>query len=121
MLVLFAKGTISRSSSQSWLMADDPAAPLDLPAWCHLTGHDYLDPVTSPPGPAYAIRVAADAKPVDDRRGDVADAVREALYPAGLATRSPADRWLARRVVGRLVAYRVAPSASLWVRLPVLT
>ena len=19
---------------------DDPAAPLDLPAWCHLTGHD---------------------------------------------------------------------------------
>ncbi|MFD8751167.1 sulfurtransferase TusA family protein [Kitasatospora sp. NPDC059577] len=20
----------------------DPAAPLDLPAWCHLTGHEYL-------------------------------------------------------------------------------
>ncbi|WP_316520174.1 sulfurtransferase TusA family protein [Kitasatospora brasiliensis] len=23
----------------------DPAAPLDLPAWCHLTGHEYLGPV----------------------------------------------------------------------------
>jgi tRNA 2-thiouridine synthesizing protein A len=27
---------------------DDPAAPLDLPAWCHLTGHHYLGPVASP-------------------------------------------------------------------------
>ncbi len=24
------------------VLANDPAAPLDLPAWCHLTGHDYL-------------------------------------------------------------------------------
>ncbi len=24
------------------LVATDPAAPLDLPAWCHLTGHRYL-------------------------------------------------------------------------------
>lgn len=26
------------------LLASDPAAPLDLPAWCHLTGHAYLGP-----------------------------------------------------------------------------
>ncbi|MDQ3715057.1 MAG: sulfurtransferase TusA family protein [Actinomycetota bacterium] len=24
------------------LVATDPAAPLDIPAWCHLTGHRYL-------------------------------------------------------------------------------
>ncbi|TDC84294.1 sulfurtransferase TusA family protein [Micromonospora sp. KC606] len=27
------------------LIATDPAAPLDLPAWCHLTGHTYLGAV----------------------------------------------------------------------------
>ncbi|WP_229830033.1 sulfurtransferase TusA family protein [Actinoplanes ianthinogenes] len=49
------------------LIATDPAAPLDLPAWCHLTGHGYLGPV---PGdrPTYAVEVAADAKPTDARR-----------------------------------------------------
>jgi hypothetical protein len=24
------------------VIATDTAAPLDLPAWCHMTGHDYL-------------------------------------------------------------------------------
>jgi tRNA 2-thiouridine synthesizing protein A len=39
------------------LIASDPAAPLDLPAWCHLTGHTYLGPV---PGerPTYAVQVS---------------------------------------------------------------
>jgi tRNA 2-thiouridine synthesizing protein A len=50
------------------VVTDDSAVPLDLPAWCHLTGHDYLGPVTSPLGPAHAIRLAADAKPADDRQ-----------------------------------------------------
>ena len=37
------------------LIASDPAAPLDLAAWCHLTGHAYLGPVHAPLGaPAYA-------------------------------------------------------------------
>ncbi|MFJ8390856.1 sulfurtransferase TusA family protein [Streptomyces sp. NPDC094438] len=26
------------------VIATDPAAPLDLPAWCHMTGHTYLGP-----------------------------------------------------------------------------
>jgi len=30
------------------LIARDPAAPLDLAAWCHLTGHTYLGPVRAP-------------------------------------------------------------------------
>jgi tRNA 2-thiouridine synthesizing protein A len=42
------------------LIAADPAAPLDLAVWCHLTGHTYLGSVREPPGrPAYAIRVSA--------------------------------------------------------------
>ncbi|CAL9400495.1 hypothetical protein SUDANB150_01433 [Streptomyces sp. enrichment culture] len=43
------------------VVATDPAAPLDLPAWCHMTGHTYLGPV---PGerPVYALRLAADAR-----------------------------------------------------------
>ncbi|MEV4255215.1 sulfurtransferase TusA family protein [Spirillospora sp. NPDC049652] len=46
------------------LLASDPAAPIDLPAWCHLTGHHYLGPIPEPAGtPAYALRVAADARP----------------------------------------------------------
>lgn len=44
------------------VVATDPAAPLDLPAWCHMTGHHYLGPV---PGdrPVYALRLTADARP----------------------------------------------------------
>ncbi|MFJ3981380.1 sulfurtransferase TusA family protein [Streptomyces fungicidicus] len=43
------------------VIATDPAAPLDLPAWCHMTGHTYLGPV---PGerPVYALRLTADAR-----------------------------------------------------------
>ncbi|MCP2342762.1 sulfurtransferase TusA family protein [Actinomadura rupiterrae] len=44
------------------LLASDPAAPIDLPAWCHLTGHHYEGPVPADT-PAYALRVAADARP----------------------------------------------------------
>ena len=43
------------------LIATDPAAPLDLPAWCHLTGHTYLGPLLATNPPAYAIRVTANA------------------------------------------------------------
>ena len=42
------------------LISHDPAAPLDLAAWCHLTGHTYLGPVHEPSGaPAYALRISA--------------------------------------------------------------
>jgi tRNA 2-thiouridine synthesizing protein A len=42
------------------VIASDPAATLDLAAWCHLTGHAYLGAVHEPPGaPVYALRTAA--------------------------------------------------------------
>ncbi|MFG1852578.1 sulfurtransferase TusA family protein [Actinomadura geliboluensis] len=45
------------------LIASDPAAPIDLPAWCHLTGHGYLGPVEAAASPTYALQVAADPRP----------------------------------------------------------
>jgi tRNA 2-thiouridine synthesizing protein A len=43
------------------VIATDPAAPLDLPAWCHMTGHTYLGPI---PGerPVYALELTAGAR-----------------------------------------------------------
>ncbi|WP_328767300.1 sulfurtransferase TusA family protein [Streptomyces sp. NBC_00286] len=45
------------------IIATDPATPLDLPAWCHMTGHIYLGPVPAHDQPVYALRLAADARP----------------------------------------------------------
>ncbi len=45
------------------VLTTDPAAPIDLPSWCHLTGHDYLGLVTETERHAvHALRVAADAR-----------------------------------------------------------
>jgi tRNA 2-thiouridine synthesizing protein A len=46
------------------LTAHDPPAPLDLAAWCHLTGHACLGPVPGPPGePVYALCVSPGSRP----------------------------------------------------------
>ncbi len=41
------------------LTTSDPVAPVDLPAWCRMTGHRYLGPV--PDEPARTGRVAPGA------------------------------------------------------------
>ncbi|NUP65084.1 MAG: sulfurtransferase TusA family protein [Nonomuraea sp.] len=50
------------------LIAADPAAPVDLPAWCHLTGHTYLGQVAGAGRPTYALRVAEAAKETEPTR-----------------------------------------------------
>ncbi len=49
------------------LLATDPAAPLDLAAWCHLTGHVYLGalPPDRYPRPGYGLRVGATPRRTD--------------------------------------------------------
>jgi tRNA 2-thiouridine synthesizing protein A len=47
------------------LIASNPAAPIDLPAWCHLTGHAYLGPVPAAVRPTYAIRTVPAPVPTD--------------------------------------------------------
>ncbi|MEU0666690.1 sulfurtransferase TusA family protein [Streptomyces lavendulocolor] len=44
------------------VVATDPAAPLDLPAWCHMTGHHCLGRVSGSP-PVHALRLAPNAVP----------------------------------------------------------
>lgn len=44
------------------LSTADPVAPIDLPVWCHMTGHEYLGPVAGQPVPTYAVRVVAGAQ-----------------------------------------------------------
>ncbi|GAB6904153.1 sulfurtransferase TusA family protein [Kineosporia succinea] len=44
------------------VLTTDPAAPIDLPSWCHLTGHTYLGPVGEGDGHVvHALRVEAGA------------------------------------------------------------
>lgn len=43
------------------LIATDPAAPVDIPAWCHLTRHGYLGAGVQADGrPHYDLEVASD-------------------------------------------------------------
>ncbi|HST86623.1 MAG TPA: sulfurtransferase TusA family protein [Kineosporiaceae bacterium] len=49
----------------------DPIAGIDLPAWCHMTGHRWLGIVPDDTGEAaatYAIQVAASAVPTHPER-----------------------------------------------------
>ncbi|MBD0676673.1 sulfurtransferase TusA family protein [Streptomyces sp. CBMA156] len=43
------------------IQTTDPAAPLDLPAWCHLTGHEYLGqvPYQATDREVYALRLTS--------------------------------------------------------------
>ncbi|MFD4658082.1 sulfurtransferase TusA family protein [Kitasatospora sp. NPDC058444] len=43
------------------IQTTDPAAPLDLPAWCHLTGHAYLGqvPYEATDREVYALRLTS--------------------------------------------------------------
>ena len=47
------------------LTTTDPIAPIDLPAWCRITGHTYLGPVRNAQRPTYAVRVTS--RPVATR------------------------------------------------------
>jgi tRNA 2-thiouridine synthesizing protein A len=38
------------------VLADDPAAASDIPAWCRLRGHNYLGARDEPAGTAYDVR-----------------------------------------------------------------
>lgn len=46
------------------LVATDPAAPIDIPAWCHLTGHGYRGAGRGADGrPHYDLEVSAQPTP----------------------------------------------------------
>jgi tRNA 2-thiouridine synthesizing protein A len=38
------------------VLADDPAAAVDIPAWCRMRGHEYVGESTVDAAPAYDVR-----------------------------------------------------------------
>ncbi|MET8122237.1 sulfurtransferase TusA family protein [Micromonospora sp. NPDC005189] len=38
------------------VLADDPAAAVDIPAWCRMRGQEFVAAIKGPDGPAYDIR-----------------------------------------------------------------
>lgn len=68
LLELRAKITDLPAGTVVHLIATDPAAPLDLPAWCHLTGHEYLGRVPAGNRPTYALRLSASSRATGSSR-----------------------------------------------------
>jgi tRNA 2-thiouridine synthesizing protein A len=67
------------------LSTSDPVAPIDLPAWCRMTGHTYLGPVERPGG-AVADAVSADAEPADAKPTDAVPTYAVRITAAPRAT-----------------------------------
>ncbi|MEO5747528.1 MAG: sulfurtransferase TusA family protein [Humibacillus sp.] len=66
LIVLAARARQLSPGSLIRLLASDPAAPLDVPAWCHLTGHSYLGRGTDGTArPYYDIQTAVDPARTD--------------------------------------------------------
>ena len=66
LLVLAARARGLAPRTVIRLLASDPAAAVDLPAWCHLTGHDYLGAgVEDDARRYYDLRTSATARATD--------------------------------------------------------
>lgn len=64
LLVLAARARTLGPGTRIRLIATDPAAPIDLPAWCHLTGNEFLVAATAADGRAcYDVRLRERARP----------------------------------------------------------
>lgn len=63
LLVLAARVRTLAPGAHIRLVATDPAAAIDLPFWCHLTGHSYLGSgLHDDDRPYYDVRIAARAR-----------------------------------------------------------
>lgn len=59
---VIALGRAARAASNVTLivvLADDPAAEFDVPAWCRMTGNELVDSRAEQPGTAYLVRINA--------------------------------------------------------------
>lgn len=69
LLVLAQRARTLPAAAHLRLVATDPAAAIDLPAWCYLTGHAYLGRGKQGDGrPHYDIRTSDRARPTDPTR-----------------------------------------------------
>ncbi len=75
LLVLNAHVSTVRPGSRLRLVATDPAAAIDLPAWCHLTGHRYLGDGREPDGrPHYDLETTSSPRSTSPSNPWVLDA-----------------------------------------------
>jgi len=82
LLMLAARSRALPPRSQIRLLATDPAAAIDLPAWCHLTGHDYLGHSVDADGRTYYdVRVSAGAHSTRDSNPWRLDPEPSPLHP----------------------------------------
>lgn len=49
------------------LETTDPIAPIDLPAWCRITGHEYLGPVEDEGVPRFGVRISGEPRATDPK------------------------------------------------------
>ncbi len=59
-LLILLRARVAELDAESvvHLSTTDPVAPIDLPAWCRITGHTYLGVADAGPPPVYAVRVS---------------------------------------------------------------
>ncbi len=50
------------------IITTDPAADIDIPAWCHLTGHRYRGPASQEPDAPFVVELQHRSTPVDPDR-----------------------------------------------------
>lgn len=64
LLVLLRQATLLLAPADViHLETTDPIAPIDLPAWCRMTGHHYLGMIGDHAPPRYGIKVGDNPKP----------------------------------------------------------
>ncbi len=68
LLVLAARARGLAPRTEIRLLASDPAAAVDLPAWCHLTGHDFLGSGDDGGRRYYDLRTSATPRTTDHAR-----------------------------------------------------
>lgn len=65
LILLRAEARQLDAGSVVHLETTDPVAPIDLPVWCRMTGHEYLGPVETEDVPRYGVRLSPTARATD--------------------------------------------------------
>lgn len=69
-LLMLVYRQVRAEPAGSWvgIVTTDLAAPIDIPAWCHLTGHEYRGLSGEHVASTYLVELAASARPMDPQR-----------------------------------------------------
>lgn len=71
LLLVYSRVRQEQPGTRVIIRTTDPAAPIDIPAWCHLTGHLYQGPARNDTDPGnhgftdYRVELCAASRPVD--------------------------------------------------------